>query len=62
MKQTHLFFALLLSVTVFAQGETISPSRENSYCPNVEIIFYVELPSSFGSILGIGGATITAEP
>lgn len=43
-------------------AQTISPSQNNEYCPNVEYTFTVTIPKSYQSMIGINGCYVTQQP
>lgn len=51
-----------LYLTKGLDGQTITPSLSDEYCPNVEYTFTVTISKSFSSIVGEGGCIITQQP
>ncbi|MBN9351672.1 MAG: hypothetical protein J0H55_13415 [Chitinophagaceae bacterium] len=59
----YLFFIIICSTfSVNLKSQTISPSPNQEYCPEVEYTFTVTITKPFQNIIGESGSIVTQQP
>lgn len=56
---SFVFFCIVLNT---ASSQTISPSQNGEYCPNVEYTFTATITKAYSSMIGEGGCYVTQLP